>query len=190
MATALSGIGKETSKGSGGIYEVYCTELANVSGATAAAGIASFASDAGVWSRYVLGKEAGSNFVSNGASDIAAGTIQYEQVLTMIFKKNQVAKRNELKVLGQSELVFVVNDNDAPQTATGSCTIGDLYICGLETCTNPGGAEMITSVISTGSQLSEANNMTINLSVKETFPPLAITEADYLLIRAGSAVTV
>lgn len=186
MSTLLNGIPKETSKGSGGIYTVYITELSNVTGATASAGIASFASDAGVWKRYVLGKEAGSNFVSNETSDIAAGTVQYENLLTMIFKRNQVSKRNELKVLAQNELVFIVNDNNV---STTGCSVGNLYVCGLEICVNPGGADVASAVIATGSQLAEANNMTITLRALETNPPLAISEADYALVVAGSAVT-
>lgn len=187
--SVLSGIPRETSKSAGGILEVYVTEFSNISGATTANGIASFGTEAGVWSLYVLGKEAGSNFVSNGTTDVAAGTTQYEQLLTMIFKRNQVSKRNELKVLAQNELVFIVNDNDAPKSVTGDCTIGNTYIIGLAICNNTGGADVSSSVQATGSQYAEANNMTITLRALETHPPLAISDDDYVLIKAGNALT-
>ena len=187
--SALTGIPKETSKGSGGIMEVWITELANLTGDTTIVdGVASMHTAAGVWKLYVLGKEAGSNFVYTANGDVAAGTIEYDDVLTMIFKRNQVSKRNELKVLGQSELVCVINDNNAPQSLTGDCRVGQTYVIGLPVCTNVGGAELRSGVGSTGTQLAESNNLTITIGVKETIPPPAISEADYLLIRAGSAV--
>lgn len=186
MATSLVGIPRETAKTAGGIISVYITELSNVTGASVADGIGSFASDAGVWKQFVLGKESGSNFISTQTGNVANGTQQYEQVLTSIFKRNQVSKRNELKVLGKYELVAVINDNDIP--ATGG-TVGNLYIIGLEVENCVGGCDVTTGVMGTGAQFADANGMTLTIRALETMPPLGISEADYALIVAGSAVT-
>lgn len=189
MADALVGIPKETSKGAGGIYVVYAAMLSDVTGVTVTDGVASFGSAAGSWKKYILGKQAGSNFTSTPVADIPSGSIFYDQLLTMVFKKNQVSKRNEMKVMGRNELVFIINDNNAPQSLTGDCTVGELYFIGATYCTNEGGAELNGGGIATGAQLGEPNNMTMTFGVRETFPPLAISEANYLEVVAGTEIT-
>ena len=189
MADVLTGIPKEASKGAGGISVAYIAFLSDVTGATASEGVASFASDAGVWKKFVFGKQAGSNFTYTPVGDIPSGTIFYDDLATFIFRKNQTSKRNEMKVLGRNELVVIINDNNAPQTTTGDCSVGDLYIIGLAVCGSEGGAEISGGGGVTGAQLGEANQLTIAIAMREAFPPLSITEADYLLVVAGSAVT-
>src|ERR1035437_72487 len=137
MATLLSGIPVETGKGSGGLYTVFITELTNVpaSGVTFTSGVVKIKTSAGVWKQYVLAKEAGSTFTSVYTGNVANGTGEYANSLTMIFRRNQVSKRNELKVLANSPLVVVVLDN-ITTTLTGDCTISTSYVFGLPFCVN------------------------------------------------------
>lgn len=187
MADTLSGIPKESGKGSGGILVCYGALLSDLSGTTTAAdGIATFHAPAGAFKKYVLGKEAGSNFVFNGNGNVANGTVEWDDVLTMIFKRNQVSKRNEAKVLAEQETVWVINDN-AQANPTGSCIQGNTYVIGLPVCINSGGCEMRSIVGATGAQLADANNMTVTIGVKETMPPLGVDEATYDAIVAGDA---
>lgn len=185
---ALTGIPKEDSKGSGGILVAYGCLLSDITGTTSASnGIATFHCGANKFKKYVLGKEAGSNFTYTMTGNITNGTNECDDVLTMIFKRNQVSKRNEVMVLAQQETVWVINDN-CRQSLTGDCTIGDLFVIGLAVCVNPGGAELRTAVGATGAQLADGNLLTVTIGVKETQAPLAITTADYLKIVAGTAL--
>jgi len=185
--STLTGISKENGKGSGGILVCYGALLSDITGSTTASnGEAVFHASAGAFKKFVLGKEAGSNFVSTATGNVANGTNEYDQVLTMIFKRNQVSKRNELKVLAEQETVWVINDN-CQANPTGSCIQGNTYVIGLPVCINSGGVELRTGVMSTGAQLADANNMTITLGVKETMPPLGCSEATYTAIVAGTA---
>ncbi|MFW6310772.1 MAG: hypothetical protein ACOC1K_00900 [Nanoarchaeota archaeon] len=185
MSTNLTGIPRETCKGAGGLLNVYITEFSNISDVSVSNGVASFSSDAGVWKKYVLGKESGSEFTSTGSADVAAGTKPiYENTLTMIFKRNQVSKRNELAVMGECELVAVISDNDFQTGATN----GNLYIIGLENGVDAGGADVTAPVLSTGTQLGESNTMTIVIRALEAHPPYAIDTTTYTNIVEGNAV--
>lgn len=187
--SSLTGITKETSKGSGGVYEVWIGFLEGITGTTVSDGIVDFYAPAGHFKRYVVAKQAGSVFNYTETSDIATGSVLYDSTMTMIFRKNQVSKRNELKVMAKNELVVIVVDNNAPQSLTGSCTVGDIYCQGFAYCTNLGGAEVTSAEGTTGAQLGEGNTLTISTTVQETNPPLAITEENLLKIRNGQEVT-
>ena len=184
MASLLNGIAKETCKGSGGVFVAYITELANVSGASITNGVASFSAVAGVFKKFVLGKEAGSNFVSTHTGDVAAGTNIFEHILVANFKRNQIAKRNELKTMACNELVVVFMDSDFDSTGTS----GNTYVMGLEVKNNVGGADVTTSTISTGASLAESNALSITLRSLETQPILGIAYEDWEDIVAGNAV--
>jgi hypothetical protein len=191
--TLLTGIPRETTKGSGGLLSLYITELSNLTGSTpsANAGIATFTCPAGAWKKFVLGKESGSNFTSTLAASAANNSIVWNQVLTAIFKRNQVAKRNELKVLAQNELVCVISDNNniaSTGATSGATTYGDLYIIGLPIENCMGGCDVTGAVSATGAQFADANNMTLTITAVETFPPLSISAGDFYKIANGLAV--
>lgn len=185
--STLTGIPKEDGKGSGGLLVCYGALLSDITGTTTATdGIATFHASAGAFKKYVLGKEAGSNFQSIGTGNVANGTNEWDNVLTMIFKRNQISKRNEAKVLAEQETVWVIMDN-CIESQTGSCSNGTKYVIGLPVCLNAGGAEMRTITINTGAQLVDANNMTVVIGVKETQPPLGVDEDTWDAIVAGTA---
>jgi hypothetical protein len=193
MPTLLTGIPRESGKGSGGLLSLYITELSNLTGSTpsASAGIATITSPAGVWKKFVLGKESGSNFTSTLAASAANNSIVYNQVVTSIFKRNQVAKRNELKVLAQNELVCVISDNNniaSSGVTSGATVYGDLYIIGLPIENCAGGCDVTGAVSTTGAQFADANNMTLTITAIETFPPLSISAGDFYKIANGLAV--
>lgn len=186
----LTGIPRDSVKGTGGIMEVYICLLSDIgTGVTMSSGTCSaLGTQAGVWKKFVLGKEAGSNFVSTLAGNVANASNTYEQVLTMIFKRNQVSKRNELKALAQNELVAVINDNSYSNVDDDG-QVGNLYIIGLQLGKSVGGCDVTSGVIATGAQPADVNNMTIVLRALESYPPLSVSSSDYALIKAGSAVS-
>jgi hypothetical protein len=186
----LTGIPRDSVKGTGGIMEVYICLLTDIgTGATMASGTcATLGTSAGVWKKFVLGKEAGSNFVDTLVGSVANASNTYEAVLTMIFKRNQVSKRNELKVLAQHELVAVINDNSYSSTDDDG-QVGNLYIMGLALGKSAGGCDITSGVIATGAQPGDANNMTVVLRAMESYPALAVSAVDYGLIKAGSSLS-
>lgn len=183
MSTLLTGIGRETCKGNGGLLTVYITELANVSGATVTSGVASFSAASNMFKKYNLAKEAGSNFTSTLTGDVAAGSNIVEQLLVMNFKRNQVAKRNELKTLAGCELVAVFQDNDF-----ASGTTGNFYVIGLQTGNDFGGADVTVGVTTSGAQLAEQNGMSVTVRALETHPAYAISSADWSEIVSTGGV--
>lgn len=170
----LSGISKEEIKGAGGIRRVWLAMHTALTGysVTEATGEANFSSAAGAFKEFVLGKESGSNFAETGTGNPGAGSIQYEQILTAIFKKNQVSKRNEMKVLGEELTVAIIEDNN-----------GEIFLYGGEN-----GMDMTSGVRASGSQYAESNNMTVTLRGLERVPAPAVSDADYSLIKSGTAV--
>jgi hypothetical protein len=190
MASLLNGIPQETLKGSGGLYTVYITELENVpqSGVTITAGVVKINTLAGVWKKYVLAKEAGSNFTSVYTSNVQNGTSSYVNTLTMIFRRNQVSKRNELKVLANSPLVAIVLDN-ITTTLTGDCSISTSYFIGAPVCLSQGGADVSTATIATGAAMTDANSMTIVITSTETIVPPSLSDADIAKLKLGQAIT-
>ena len=193
MSTLFSGIPRELVKDSGGLYEVYITELHNVpeTGVTInySGGTAYFITAAGVWKRFTLGKEAGSDLVITTTNNLTNGTTETDTVLKMIFKRNQISKRNEARILSANEMVVVICDNASPITTTGDTSVGNTYVIGLQYGVNQGGAELRTNVSSTGAQFADSNNMTVTIGCKETHVPFGISTAALLAIRAGAAVT-
>lgn len=53
-----------------------------------------------------------SNWVENIMSSVENGTIGYEQVITMVFAKNDVTMRNAIKVLGQANMIAIIRDKN------------------------------------------------------------------------------
>jgi hypothetical protein len=190
MATLLAGIPRETLKSVGGIMEVYVTELGNISGTTTVTnGVAAFHTNgAAMFKKYVLSKDGGSKFGSVQTGNIANGTNSYENTVTLVFKRNQVSKRNELKVMAANELVAVVNDNDVANISTTGGTVGNLYVIGLQFNNNVGGCDVTSGTMDTGALFGDANSLTILMRALESTPPLGISVADYAKIKAGTTL--
>lgn len=172
MATVLTGIPRDAVKGHGGIKRVFLALFADVSAKTVTEGVASFEAAAGAFKEFVLGKESGSNYAETMTGNVQAGTTQYEQILTMIFKKNQVAKRNEAAILAASETIAVIEDNN-----------GDIFVYGLEN-----GCDVTTDVSASGAQYGEANSKTITLRALERQTAPGVSSSDYEKIVAGDAL--
>lgn len=185
----LTGIARETAKSQGGIYSVYIALYSDITttGLTVTTGgTLSFKCPAGKFKHFQVSKEGGSNFTSTHAGNVANATYQFEQVLTLNFRRNQIAKRNEAKVLAQNELVCIINDNDIP-TSGGS--VGNLYAMGFAIANDFGGADSTAIVHTTGAQFADANSMVVTLRALESHPAYAISAPDYAKIVAGSALT-
>jgi len=95
-----------------------------------------------------------SNWVENIQSNMQNGTVGYEQVLTLIFAKNEAAKRNQIKLMGQAELVAIVEDYN-----------GRYWLLGEDN-----GLELSGGSSTSGTALTDMNGWTINLTGMEHDP--------------------
>ncbi len=53
-----------------------------------------------------------SNFVENYQSSVENGTVGYEQVATLVFSKMEAAKRNQVLLLAQSDIIIIAEDRN------------------------------------------------------------------------------
>jgi DNA-binding beta-propeller fold protein YncE len=95
----------------GGVVELYFIEAGNVSSVTEASGTVTAITKATgkVFRKYEQEQET-AFFVENLNSSVANGTIYYNQELTIVVNKMQVALRNELLLLAKNRLMAVVKD--------------------------------------------------------------------------------
>lgn len=151
----LTSIPREAIKGVGGIDYVLLSNYADISAnINATTGLVSYSPSTNTaWTKFVPRKES-SNFTETGVGTPATGITSYNQVLTLVFAYNQTTKRNQLKVMGQSELRAVVVDRNGTAWALGT--------------TN--GLDMTSSTTTTGTANGDMNGMTIVLSGNEPQP--------------------
>ncbi len=115
-----SGIAKGCRDNSGGLKRVLITNKSNVSALAPVQGAVGSPADEGIITEITMEEgtyfyefiptKMSSNWVENIQSNVQNGTIGYEQVLTLIFGKNEAAKRNQIKLMGQAEMVAIVED--------------------------------------------------------------------------------
>ena len=106
-------IPREATKGSGGIDYVLIANYADVSTSIDnSTGLVSMdPSTATAWTKFVPRKES-SNYAETLAVNVPGGNTSFNQVLTLVFGYNQTAKRNQMKILSQSEVKAVVVDRN------------------------------------------------------------------------------
>jgi len=110
------------------------------------------------WYEFVPNKMS-SNWVENIQANTQNGTIGYEQVLTMIFAKNEAAKRNQVALLGQGEVYAIVEDYNGKYFLLGEFN----------------GVELTGGSSASGTALSDLNGWTLTLSAMEPEPAKEVT---------------
>ena len=98
----------------GGVKSVYIIEIDNVSGVTSAAGIATVISKANgkrFW-KYNLVR-ATADATEEYQDSVENGTSFHKQTINIILNKMQAATRNEILLLAQNRLLFVVEDRNS-----------------------------------------------------------------------------
>lgn len=112
------------------------------------------------WYEFVPNKMS-SNWVENIQANAQNGTIGYEQVLTMIFAKNEAKKRTQVALLGQGEVYAIVEDYNGKYFLLGEFN----------------GCELTGGSSSSGTALSDLNGWTLTLSAMEPEPAKEVTAA-------------
>ena len=164
MACSITaGISKGCRDNAGGIVEVY---LANFpTGYTAnewyseTTGTISAISGASFY-KYIPNKNS-SNWVENIQSTVENGTIGYEIVLTMVFAKNDVDKRNSIKILGQANMVAIVRDKNERYWLLGP----------------QNGLELTGGNSGSGTMLNDLNGWNITLGGTEPQPAMEVSSS-------------
>ncbi len=99
-----------------------------------------------------------SNWVENIQSSLENGTIGYEQVITLVFAKNDAAKRNQIKLLGQANTVIIVRDKNEKYWMLGA----------------QNGMELNGGNSASGTVLNDLNGWNITLSSGEPQPAFEV----------------
>lgn len=155
----LTTIPREAIKGVGGIDYALIANFSDVSTGIystpdASVGIAWIdPANPAVWTKFVPRKES-SNFTETMTGTPASGISSYNQVLTLVFAYNQTLKRNQLKIMGQSELVAVVVDRN-----------GNAWLLGSRN-----GLDLTSGTLASGTANTDMNGVTIVLSGNESEP--------------------
>ena len=111
-----SGIPKGCKDNSGGVRKVFIANTANITSITPTVDgdttglITAITLVSGSYFHEFEPNKMSSNVVENIQSNIQNGTIGYEQVVTLVFAKNEASKRNQIKLLGQAEVAVIIQD--------------------------------------------------------------------------------
>ena len=114
--------------------------------------------------RFEMNKNS-SNWVENIQSNVQNGSVGYEQVLTMIFSKNEATKRNVIKLLGTNELVALVLDLNGTYWYLGETA----------------GLDVTAGSSASGTAMADLNGWTITLGSNEPEPAKTYTGATTIL---------
>lgn len=171
---SLQAIPRGFDKGSGGIkyvllgkYEEMKVTLDASANATFKAYDGSTALANTVFKRFDITKET-SNWVETATGSGTAGTVGYSQVLTLVFARNEALFRNQLQVIGKSEVIAVVVDRN-----------GQAVVLGADN-----GMDLTSGVMQTGSTITDTNGMTLTLTASEPFPHGIVTDAILATLQA------
>lgn len=108
-------------------------------------------------------------FTQTGNHSVENGSNFWEQVVSLIFTKNDAEKRNILKVLAQAPLLVIVKDQNNKYWVVGETNAADLT----------------ASTASVGKAYGDLNGTTITITGKEPYPAREISEAGFNLLPKG-----
>jgi len=148
----------------GGVAEIYVTEFTNVPQANITASSGSITALSCLSGKkfftYQMEKE-NASFEEKVVSSRENGTLYYEQTLTFNFKKLSAALRNDLHILAQNRLMFIVKDNNGLFRLMGQ--------------TN--GADIGEASATTGKAFGDLNGYTLTFTGMESQPASFVSQA-------------
>lgn len=163
--SSLTTIPRDPIKTCGGISYVLLANYADVVGTIDASGYVTFADgDASVgtaFTKFVVTKET-SNWTETGTGAAAQASSFYNQVLTLIFGRNDTVKRNNIKSMGTSELIAVVVERSGTAIALG---VGN-------------GLDMQSTTSTSGTAPGDLSGSTIVLAGNECNPHALVDDSE------------
>lgn len=155
----LAGIIRDCEKGVGGIRKVWVACADEVTGTTITNNqISGITASASAFKLFEFNKQTGS-LTSTPNIDTAAGTVYYENTLTLQFMKQDTSKRIEFHTLMMGDNVAIVEDNNGAYWYLGF----DWYMEGTE------------GSIETGSAFADFNGYNVTLTDFSKEPPYEVT---------------
>lgn len=156
-----TGISKGCRDNAGGIVEVYLGSYPSgytaVEWYTEATGTISSISGLTMY-KFVPNKNS-SNWLQNIMSTVENGTIGYEQVITLVFAKNDVDKRNAIKIMGQANMVAIIRDKNEKYWLLGA----------------QNGLELTGGNSASGTLLNDLNGWNITIGGQEPQPAYEVS---------------
>jgi hypothetical protein len=114
--------------------------------------------------------KASSNWTDTGSQVSNNGGTFYTPSVTMIFSKNDAAKITQIKIMGQTELVAIVVQNDGKVFLTGAdLTTNDQF--------NGNGLEVTSATYASGTAYTDGTSWTVTLAGGENHPAYEIDPA-------------
>lgn len=163
----LTTIPRDDNKGAGGISYVLLANYGVNTPTESNGSITTFDVSAG-FTKFVPTKET-SNWNEAGTGNPQSGTSFWTQTLTMGFRRNQVLKRNAIKVMATSGLVAIAVDRN-----------GEAWGLGFDN-----GLDLTGSTQETGTAPGDTNGATIVLTGNEKYPALYCTSTALAYVNAA-----
>jgi len=118
-----------------------------------------------VFTKFVFRKETAS-YTSPVTGAPAQGTTMYAQTLNMTFARNSVLKRNQLQIMGNSEMVVVVVDRNGDAWCLGNDPDSGLDLTGgdLVSGTAPGDLNGVSAILTCNSKYAPGKVADASLS--------------------------
>lgn len=148
--------------GSGGVKEMYLIELENISSVTESSGtLTAITKGAGkIFRKYQLVQDT-ATAEETIAGNLQNGTLYYDQKVTIVINKQNVAVRNEILLLAKNRLAVVTVDNN------------DTYrLYGWDQ-----GLRLNEGVVATGTAWGDRNGYTLTFSGKQRELALFVNSA-------------
>lgn len=181
--TITAGIPRGCRENAGGLKRVFIATRSMLTGGTASFTPTAANDYSGITSITMAGSnkfyefvpnKMSSNVVENIQANIQNGTQAYEQVLTLMFAKNEYTLRNQVKLLAQNELVVITEDYN-----------GIFHLLG-----EFNGLELNGGNSATGTALSDMNGWTLTLTGNEPYPARTVTSAAVVAVTPTGTVFV
>ncbi len=170
--SVLTTIPRDSEKGIGGLCYALLANFGDVNVTIDASGYATFTdgdvSIGDAFTKVVFTKET-SNFTVAGTGTPTAGTTAYNHTVTMVFARNEALKRNQVKAMGNSELIVVAVDRN-----------GDAWCLGGDSCS---GLDMTSSTGTSGTGPSDLAGQTIVLSGNQKEPEAFVDPTELAKIQ-------
>lgn len=146
----------------GGIEEMYVLEATSVDTITDASGVVTGITTVGSkkFNRYRLKDEVGS-MQSPVTHNQQNGTTFFEHTVVGSLNKLSTTKRNEFKILMQTNSIVIIKDMN-----------GNYWLCGKTRGMYPSAGDF-----GTGTAAGDSNGMSFTLMCREKEPPLAVTSS-------------
>jgi hypothetical protein len=155
MASILTSLPRDASIGAAGLkYCLVCVFNDVSTDINSTTGLATCSSNASSNFVKFTPRKLTSNYTETGTGNPQTGTMNYNQVLTLVFAYNQVTKRNQLKIMGVNELKAIAVDRN-----------GDAWLFG-----NENGLDLTGSVVTSGTGVNDLHGLTITLTGNEREP--------------------